>query len=189
VGANYQVASGSVGQFRISSNAIIGPVGSPFIGIPQINCISTGSVTFTPDQEAQVTFATLNIFDTCGPAVRVNATTGTAYVLSLDNSPRPVIKIVSNGVYSGGGSVSMTAQAGDIWAIRAQGIVISAYRNGILIDSIADVTSPTGQPGFSYDYQNSYNSSMDNFIARNLRNTYTIAPTGNRGLAIGTNTW
>jgi hypothetical protein len=191
VGSNYQAASGSL-IFELSSNTM--RISSLAPGSTNhLNCVSTASALFPPDQETQITYTAINPtwFDFAGPAVRVNPANATGYTLRLDgllSNGRGLCRIDSiTSVTQIGRNLSNVA--GDVWSIRAQGNVISVYRNGVLEDSVVDNTYSTGQPGMFYRFENSRATRMDNFIVRSVTNTSRISATGNRGRIIGSTTW
>lgn len=183
IGSNYQIASGSTNLMTISSNTITTPSGR------QLNCISTGSILFPPDQEAELTYTNLQNFDYFAAAVRVNPTNGTAYSLRVMPEVNVVQLITVVGtnfnIITG---ITQRTSVGDIWTIRAAGNIISAYYNGLRLISVTDSTYTSGQPGMWYLPDNIRNTRCDNFKARNVRNTFTITSTGNRGRVIGQST-
>jgi hypothetical protein len=182
IGSNYQVSSGSA-IMQIISNQVY----TTFTDTLQVNCVSTGSILFPADQEAQITVAVSNNSDIAGPAVRVNPTNGTCYALFLDTNVaanRRIIRINGN-TSTTIGSVNLTAVSGDIWSLRVVGNRLSAYRNGILMDSVTDNTYSSGQTGLFYSRGNTGGSRMDNFIVRSVTNTFRWSSTGTRGRIIG----
>jgi hypothetical protein len=190
VGSNYQAASGSV-IFELSSNTIRASNLAPS-STNQLNCVSTASLLFPPDQETQITYTAItpSYFDYAGPAVRVDPANVTGYILRLDgllSNGRGLHRINSTTSVSQIGRNLVNA-VGDVWSIRAQGNVISVYRNGILVDSVVDNTYSTGQPGMFYLWGNSRTTRMDNFIVRGLQNSMRITSTGTQGRAIGRST-
>lgn len=185
VGSNYQIVSGSTSLFTISNNAITTPNNIQF------NCVSTGSLLFPDDQEAQVTFVSVTStgFDFCGPGVRINPTNATGYVLRMDafgSNGRGLHRINGTSLTQLGPNLSHAV--GDTWSIRAQGNRISVYRNGLPVVSVTDSTYTSGQPGFYYDPQNNRSTRMDNFTVKSLKNTFRITSTGTRGRVIGSST-
>jgi len=187
IGSNYQVSSGSA-IMQIISNQVY----TTFTDTLQINCVSTGSILFPADQEVQVTMAavTSNGSDLASPAVRVNPTNGTCYAILLDifqAGGRRMVRITGNAS-TVIGSVNLSTVAGDIWSLRAAGNRISAYRNGILVDSVIDSTYASGQPGLFYSRGNTGGTRMDNFIVRSVQNTFRWSSTGTRGRIIGRST-
>lgn len=163
IGTNYTARTGSFtvasNQFRIS-------------GPSDINCfteVATSVATFSPDQSAKITLSALNSFDSVGVAVRSSATG--AYVLRTDgasSSGRGLAKVVS-GVTTSLGTVNLPAcVAGDEIEIRALGTTVAMYRNGVLIDSVADTDLATGQPGLFYRRSNTGGSFGDNFVASDI---------------------
>ena len=185
IGSNYQVASGSA-IMQIISNQVYTTLTDSL----QVNCVSTGSILFPADQESQITVAVSNNSDIIGPAVRVNPTNGTCYAIFLDTNiagNRRIIRINGNTSTTIGSAI-LSAVSGDIWSLRAIGNRISAYRNGVLMDSVTDNTYSSGQPGLFYSRGNTGGSRMDSFIVRNVRNAFNYSSTGTRGRIIGRST-
>lgn len=183
IGSNYQIASGSTSLMTISSNTISTPSGR------QLNCVSTGSIVFPPDQEAELSYVALNNFDYFAAAVRVNPTNGTAYSLRIlpEVNVVQLITVVgtSFNIITG---ITQRTSVGDIWTIRAVGNLISAYYNGLRLMSVTDSTYTSGQPGMFYVPDNVRATRCDNFKARTVRNTFNWSSTGTQGRIIGRST-
>jgi len=132
--------------------------------------VATSAATFTADHEATVTAAVLGSSDFLGPAVRVDATNGTGYMIYTDGtnaSSRRVYRFTNAGT-TNIGAVNISCVAGDTLTLRAEGSTITAYRNGVLVDTITDATYSTGQPGIFYDRQNNGTSRGDDFTAQDI---------------------
>jgi len=169
LGSNYDTVT-SFNSMNVNSNAARG-----FSSGVSFNSIKSSVKTFSPNQEAQVTYAAFNptYFDSAGPAVRVTPESGSGYILlidSLNDSARRLCK-VTGSVRTTIGNVNLPAVAGDIFKLTASGSRLLVYKNGILIDSVTDTTYPTGQPGLYYDRQNSNITYMDDFIAADMPTT------------------
>jgi hypothetical protein len=190
IGSNYQAVSGST-IFEVDSNAT--RIGSTAPSSrAHLTCVSTASLLFPPNQEAEVTFTTITStnFDFAGPAVRVNPTNATGYVLRMDGNDANGRRLsrVSGPTATQIGNINLKNEIGDKWSIRAVGNVISAYRNGVLVESVIDNTYTSGQPGLFYDFQNNRGARMDDFKVRSLQNSMTISSTDTRGRIIGRST-
>ena len=168
VGSNYQAVSGS-SLFQIISNQVRVNITDR----AQLNCVSTGSVIFNANHESQVTFGAVVGSDLASPAVRIDPTNGTGYIIFLDTfaaSGRRISTLAQN-VRTSIGNVNLSATAGDIWKLQANGNVITAYRNGVVVDSVTNNTYTSGQPGLFYSRGNVGGTRMDNFIAADIPTT------------------
>lgn len=170
LGSDYDTAAG-FNSLNVNTSTARG-----FSSGRSLNSIKKSVTTFSPNQEAQVTYIAFNptYFDYAGPAVRVTPESGSGYVLnidSLDSGGRRLIR-VSGSVNTGiAGTINLPAVAGDIFKLSASGSTLMVYRNGILVNSVTDTTYPTGQPGLFYDLGNSNAARMDNFIAADISTT------------------
>ena len=169
LGSNYDTVT-TFGSLVVNSNTARAGSGQRFF-----NSIKSSVKTFSPNQEAQVTYTAFNptYFDTAGPAVRVTPENGTGYILfidRLDDGARRLRRI-SGSVNTVIGTVNLPAVAGDTFKLTASGSRLLVYRNGRLVDSVTDTTYPTGQPGLFYDLGNSNTTRMDNFIAADIPTT------------------
>ena len=170
LGSNYDTAAG-FNSLNVNTSTARG-----FSSGRSLNSIKKSVATFSPNQEAQVTYTIFNPtwFDFAGPAVRVTPESGSGYVLnidSLDANSRRLIRVsgsVNTGIV---GAINLPAIAGDIFKLSASGSTLMVYRNGILVNSVTDTTYPTGQPGLFYDLGNSNTTRMDNFIAADIPTT------------------
>lgn len=132
--------------------------------------VATSAATFTADHEATITAAVLGSADFLGPAVRVDATNGTGYMIYTDgtnSSNRRVYRFTNAGTTNIGG-VNISCTAGDTLTLRAVGSTITAYKNGVLVDTISDATYTSGQPGIFYERGNNGTSRGDDFTATDI---------------------
>ena len=169
LGSNYDTVT-SFNSMNVNSNTARG-----FSSGLSFNSIKSSVKTFSPNQEAQVTYTAFNptYSDSAGPAVRVTPESGSGYILlidSLDDSARRLCR-VTGSVRTQIGTVNLPAVAGDIFKLTASGSRLLVYKNNVLVDSVTDTTYPTGQPGLYYDLGNSNATRMDDFIAADIPTT------------------
>ena len=172
IGSNYQTSSFSggvynTGSFVIVSNSVNVPGNGPYF--------ATVSQSFSDDHESTVRYTVINDFDFAGPLVRGNVLNGTGYTLYLDGenlNNRTIQKLLTGSrVLTDGlgiGTVNITVSAGDVVTLRAVGNTISAYKNGVLVDSVTDTDYPTGSAGMFYDKGNLTATKVDNLIVTDI---------------------
>lgn len=176
IGNNYLVSSYIGGIYGTQSMIITdgrvrsaGPTGVYF------STVTASAQTFSNDHESTITYDTLSDFDLAGPLVRGNPVSGSGYVLSLDgedfNNRRIQKMYTGSYVYIDGigiGTVNIVIRAGDVMTLRAVGNTISAYKNGILVDSVVDTDYSTGTPGLFYNRGNTNGTYIDNLIVTDV---------------------
>lgn len=133
--------------------------------------VATSAATFTADHEATITVAVLGSADFLGPAVRVDATNGTGYMIYTDgtnSSNRRIYEFTNAGISVIGG-VNIPCMAGDTLTLRAVGTTITALKNGVVVDTLTgENTYSTGQPGIFYERGNNGTSRGDDFTASDI---------------------
>jgi hypothetical protein len=185
IGSNYQICSGSTSLMTIASNTISTPGGT------QLNCVSTGSIVFPTDYEAELTYTALNNFDYMGPAVRVNPTNGTGYTIRYMREVQAVqIGTVVGRTYTVIAGVTRPISVGDKLSLRVVGNRLTAYYNGYPVTSVTNSLYTSGQAGFFYLPDNIRATRVDDFKVRSVTNTFRWSPisVGNRGRIIGQST-
>ncbi len=183
IGSNYQICSGSTSLMTIASNTISTPGGT------QLNCVSTGSIVFPTDYEAELTYTALNNFDYMGPAVRINPTTGTGYTIRYMREVQAVqIGTVVGRTYTVIAGVTRPISVGDKLTLRVVGNLLTAYYNGFAVTSVTNNSYTSGQAGFFYLPDNVRATRVDDFKVRSITNTFRWSSTGNRGRIIGRST-
>jgi hypothetical protein len=142
------------------------------------NCayyVATATANFTDDQEAQIVVSGLSSSDRVSPMVRMDS--GTGYSLFCDGqagSNRRLTKITGSTSFTTIGTVDIVPVNGDTVKIKAVGTTISAYINGVLIDSVTDSSYTTGQPGIMYRRSGTGGSQIDDFNAADVATGLTI---------------
>lgn len=134
-------------------------------------------VTWPADQWAQATIAESTNFDG-GPAVRIHATNGNAYVCTAAGGGLQIGKFVA-AAYSALGATAVTNANGDVWRIEATGsasTVITVFQNGIQRLQVTDSTSPhtSGNAGMF-----NYLTTLDNFSAGDFSSVARYGPDAN----------
>jgi len=126
--------------------------------------LNTSTYDFHDNQEAEILVSLLGSGDYPGPAVRVTASG--AYIIHADgtNDPSRSIYRLDGTTRVKIGTLTIAPINGDTLKIRAVGNQISAYKNGILIETVTDNTYSTGQPGIYYNRGNINASRGDNFV-------------------------
>ncbi len=165
LGSNWVTMSGKL-DIRIVTNQAAGPSGTSTDGVAYL----AGSAgTFGADQSAEATVSGMSGgANYCGVGVRMGASTG--YVFITDGvsgiTDTEIGKYVG-GVYSALTGVTTTVADGDVIKISVSGTstaVLTAYKNGVVVGTYSDSSSPhtSGQPGLD-----SYGSAarFDNFSA------------------------
>lgn len=183
IGSNYQICSGSTSLMTITSNTISTPGGT------QLNCVSTGSLLFPVNCEAELTYTALNNFDYMGPAVRINPTNGTGYTIRYMREVSQVqIGTVVGRTYTSIAGVTRPISVGDKLTLRVVGNLLTAYYNGYPILSATNNSYTSGQAGFFYIPDNIRATRVDDFKVRSISNTFRWSSTGTRGRIIGRST-
>ena len=180
IGSNYQICSGSTNLFTISSNTISTPTGRQF------NCVSTGSLLFPVDCEAELTYTVLSSFDYVGPAVRINPTNGTGYAIRYMPEVQSIrIGTVVGTTYTYIAFATRRLVVGDKLTLRVVGNLLTAYYNGFAVTSVTNNSYTSGQAGFFYIPDNVRGTRVDDFKVRSVTNTFRWSSTGTRGRIIG----
>jgi hypothetical protein len=184
IGSNYQICSGSTSLMTIFNGTISTPTGVQF------NCVSTGSLLFPVDCEAELTYTALNNFDYMGPAVRINPTNGTGYTIRyLPETQVLQIGTVVGRTYTSLLGVTRRVSVGDKLTLQAIGNILTAFYNGSRVFSVTNNSYTSGQAGFFYIPDNVRGTRVDDFKVRSITNTSRITATGTRGRIIGSTTW
>jgi hypothetical protein len=151
IGAPWTTASG------LSAMQIAGNVCTPSSLAADCGADYTG-VTWPADHYSK---AKLSVTGTSGGgsgaclSVRSASGARTLYRLEVDHAATnnvAVEKYVTGTPSALIGPLTLAWTDGDTWELRAQGTTISVYRNGVLVGSATDSSSPllTGNPGIGY---------------------------------------
>jgi hypothetical protein len=165
LGSNW-TSVGTLGALAIFSNQVrAGSLPGPFA-----NIVAPATATFSADQESSLTVATAVSNDFVGPLVRVDATNGTGYGIygrTINDNTMRLFRFV-NASRTLIGSTNLIVANGDVLLLRAVGTTISAYKNGVLHESVTDSTYATGQPGITYQWDNNRGARGDDFVAADV---------------------
>ena len=184
IGGNYDTAAGFTAM-TVNSNAARGNSDL------SLSSIKTSVVSFNTNQRSQVTYNSIIGFDFAGPAVRVNATNGTGYILHLDafggNERR--LSRITGSVRTTIGTTNLLPVNGDVFVLEVSGNILRVYKNNTLVATETDNTYTSGQPGLYYKLENSNATRLDNFIASDVPTTsaktlFTISPSPQQGKLI-----
>lgn len=151
--ASLVIVSGAVRGAASDQNCLVG--------------LRSSVVPFSADQEAQVTYSTPGLGDFGGPAVRLNAATGSGYFVEADGyseNTRGVYRL-SGGVRTRISTLPIVPVAGDTVRLRVVGSTLTVFVNGVEGESVVDATLSTGQPGMYYWRGNIGATMLDNFSA------------------------
>jgi hypothetical protein len=180
IGSNYQICSGSTSLMTIFNGTISTPTGTQF------NCVSTGSLLFPSDYEAELTYTALNNFDYMAPAVRVDPANATGYAIKYFPETQALqIGTVVGKTYTPLVGVTRRVSVGDKLTLRVLGNLLTAYCNGLAVTSVTNNSYTSGQAGFFYIPDNIRATRVDDFKVRSLQNSMRISSTGTRGRIIG----
>ncbi len=149
-------------------------------GLTTLSAVKTSVSALADDHESQVTMTVAASSDFCGPAVRVTAGSGNAYVLNGDTFATRRLATCTAGVVANIGSVNIAATTGDVFRLRVTGSgagsVIQWWKNGALMETLNGNTAfSTGKPGLYYSWQDSGVARLDDFSATDELTASAIA--------------
>lgn len=161
-GSNWTARAGT---FAIVSNQFNINASGGTNGYTEVN---SATANFIDDHEAEITVHALATADYVGPAVRITASG--CYCIRADGNSLTGRRIhrIDGTTRTQIGTVNIGCSNGDTLKLRAVGTTITAYVNGVQVDSVTDATYSTGQPGVFYDRQNTGVSRGDNFSAADV---------------------
>jgi hypothetical protein len=148
LGANWSVLTGYTNG-RIVSNQAAGPTSGECM-----NYVATATATFGADQYAQAVISGMTSSSVyCGVGVRMSG--GNGYVFNTDGvagATDSEIAKITGGSYAALKAIASSFANGDTIKLVVSGTtntLLQLYKNGVLVDSYTDSTSPftSGQPG------------------------------------------
>jgi len=109
--------------------------------------------SFSGDQYSQATVVPYNPpqnnFAFIGVGVRLSSSTSTGYVLIGDTAGTIYLSKLVNGTSINLGTANVGLAAGDVILLTATGPTLIAYKNGVPIITVTDLTVTTGYPGIA----------------------------------------